>query len=134
MRIIGLILFVAAALAVPAALLGHHSVPVNFDQSREITVAGILTEVKWLNPHSRFRLDVTQDDGTTMEWLVEMGAINTMKRSGFATELFVVGDSVSVTGPPGRRERVVLLSRAFVHDGGELRCVGSSCESAGGAD
>ena len=83
MRIIGLILLVAAALTVPAALLGHHSVPVNFDQSREITVAGILTEV---------------------------------------------------TGPPGRRERVVLLSRAFVHDGGELRCVGSNCESAGGAD
>ncbi len=132
MRTIGLILLVAAA--VPAALLGHHSVPVNFDQSREITVAGILTEVKWLNPHSRFRLDVTQDDGTTMEWLVEMGAINTMRRSGFATELFVVGDSVSVTGPPGRRERVVLLSRAYVHDGSELRCVGPSCESVGRAD
>ena len=134
MRIIVQILLVAAALMVPDALLAHHSVPVNFDQSREVTVAGLLTEVKWLNPHSRFRLDVTQDDGTTLEWLVEMGAINTMRRSGFATELFVVGASVSVTGPPGRRDRVVLLSRAFVQDGSELRCVGSSCDSAGRAD
>ncbi len=133
MRIMNRILLVAVAL-MTTDVLAHHSVPVNFDQSREITIEGILTEVKWLNPHSRFRVDVTQEDGTTLEWLVEMGAINTMRRSGFATELFVVGDSVSVTGPPGRRERVVLLSRAFVHDGSELRCVGSSCESAGGAD
>ena len=92
MRAIARIYLIAAGLMVPDALLAHHSVPVNFDQSREITVAGILTEVKWLNPHSRFRLDVTQEDGTMMEWLVEMGAINTMRRSGFATELFVVGD------------------------------------------
>ena len=133
MRIINRILLVAMTL-MTTDVLAHHSVPVNFDQSREITIEGILTEVKWLNPHSRFRVDVTQEDGTTLEWLVEMGAINTMRRSGFATELFVVGDSVSIFGPPGRRDRVMLLTRAFVHDGSELRCVGSSCESAGGAD
>ncbi len=133
MRIINRILLVAMAL-ITTDVLAHHSVPVNFDQSREITIEGILTEVKWLNPHSRFRVDVTQEDGTTLEWLVEMGAINTMRRSGFATELFVVGDSVSIFGPPGRRDRVMLLSRAFVHDGNELRCVGSSCDSVGRAD
>ncbi len=133
MRIINRILLVAMTL-MTTDVLAHHSVPVNFDQSREITIEGILTEVKWLNPHSRFRVDVTQEDGTTLEWLVEMGAINTMRRSGFATELFVVGDSVSIFGPPGRRDRVMLLTRAFVHEGNELRCVGSSCESAGGAD
>ena len=134
MRIMNRILLVALALMTTDTLLAHHSVPVNFDQSREITIAGILTEVRWLNPHSRFRVDVTQEDGTTLEWLVEMGAINTMRRAGFETDLFVVGDSVSIFGAPGRRDRVMLLSRAFVHDGNELRCVGSSCDSVGRAD
>ena len=29
--------------------VAHHSVPVNFDQSKEITVTGVLTEIKWIN-------------------------------------------------------------------------------------
>ena len=133
MRIINRISLAAAVLMTTDAP-AHHSVPVNFDQSREISIEGVLTEVKWLNPHSRFRVDVTQEDGTTLEWLVEMGALNTMRRSGFETNLFLVGDSVSIFGPPGRRDRVMLLTRAFVHDGNDLRCVGSSCDSAGSVD
>ncbi len=103
-----------------APLLAHHSVPVNFDQSREITIAGVITEIRWINPHSRFRLEVKQEDGSMLEWLVEMGAINTMKRAGFQTERFAVGDPVTVIGNPGRRDRVVLLRTAVLPDGTKL--------------
>ena len=114
--------FLASALATTAAI-AHHSVPVNFDQSREIVVAGVLTEIKWLNPHSQFRMDVTDDNGTTVEWLVEMGSVNAMRRSGFERELYDIGTAVSVIGWPGRRERVIFFNRALVRDGEELRCV-----------
>lgn len=103
-----------------APLLAHHSVPVNFDQSREITITGVMTEIRWINPHSRFRLDVKQEDGSMLEWLVEMGAINTMKRAGFQTERFAVGDPVTIIGNPGRRDRVVLLRTAVLQDGTRL--------------
>lgn len=100
-----------------APLAAHHSVPVNFDQSREITIRGVITEIRWINPHSRFRLDVKQEDGSILEWLVEMGAINTMQRAGFRTERFAVGDPVTIIGNPGRRDRVVLLRTAVLQDG-----------------
>jgi len=107
------------AFATPVA--AHHSVPVNFDQSKDITVTGTLTEIKWINPHSRFRLDVKQDDGTTVEWLVEMGAINTMKRAGFDTDKFMVGDTLTIIGWPGRgRDRSMLLRTAVLKDGTRL--------------
>lgn len=105
---------------VSARLVAHHSVPVNFDQSREITIAGTLTEIKWINPHSRFRLDVKGEDGATLEWLVEMGAINTMKRAGFDTERFALGDPVTITGWPGRRGRTMLLRTIVLKDGTTL--------------
>ena len=105
----------------------HHSVPVNFDQSREISVSGVLTEIKWLNPHSHFRMDVTGDDGNTVEWLVEMGSHNAMLRSGFQWQRFVVGDSVTITGWPGRRDRVVFLNWAVLGDGTEILCITSRC-------
>jgi hypothetical protein len=114
-------LLALAALAVTAPARAHHSVPVNFDQSREITVMGTLTEIKWINPHSRFRMDVKGDDGKTVEWLVEMGAINTMKRAGFDTEKFAIGDTLTIIGWPGRdRDRSMLLRTAVLKDGTRL--------------
>ena len=110
-----------------AGAFAHHSVPVNFDQTREISVTGVLTEIKWLNPHSHFRMDVTGDDGSTVEWLVEMGAINTMRRAGFETDRFTLGQLVTITGWPGRRDRVVYLNRALIEDGTELLCIGARC-------
>ena len=98
----------------------HHSTVVNFDSSREITVDGVITEVRWLNPHSRFRLDVKNKDGRVEEWLVEMGALNTMKRAGFPTERFVVGEPLTVIGAAGRRDRAVLLREVILKDGVHL--------------
>jgi hypothetical protein len=115
-----LLLLSAAALALSSTTAGaHHSVPVNFDQSREVTIAGTLTEIKWVNPHSHWRVDVKDADGTSREWLVEFGAKNTMVRAGFPMDRFMVGDRVEVTGNPGRRDRAVLL-REVLHEGERL--------------
>lgn len=43
-----------AVLMLGAILPAHHSVPVNFDQSREVTIKGVLTEIKWINPTPAF--------------------------------------------------------------------------------
>ena len=94
--------------------------PVNFDQSRDVTIQGVLKEITWRNPHAHFRVDVTNADGTTVEWLVEMGASNTMKRAGFPMDRFRVGDRISITGNPGRRDRAVLLRETTLADGTRL--------------
>ena len=98
----------AAALLVLASarpLSAHHSVPVNFDQSKEVSIEGVLTEIKWVNPHAHFRINVTQPDGSMLEWLVEMGATNTMKRAGFPMERFTIGERYTIIGPPTMRPR-----------------------------
>jgi len=102
-----------------AIVTAHHSVPVNFDQTRSVTITGVLTEAKWVNPHSHWRVDVTNPDGTVVEWLIEFGAKNTMVRAGFPMERFMAGDRVEVTGYPGRRDRAILL-REVVHKGERL--------------
>ena len=118
---------VLATVLLAAGASAHHSVPVNFDQTREISVTGVLTEIKWLNPHSHFRMGVADGEGGTVEWLVEMGAMNTMRRAGFQTDRFSLGQLVTITGWPGRRDRVVYLNRARMDDGTELLCIGARC-------
>ena len=116
-----LLMVTLAVLALNAPLAAHHSGPVNYDSSRSITIKGVLTEIRWINPHSRFRLDVTSDDGSTEEWLIEMGALNTMRRAGFEIELFVIGDVVTIVGAPARRDtNAMVLRRAILEDGTEL--------------
>jgi hypothetical protein len=107
-------------LALNAPGRAHHSVPVNFDASREVTIEGVLTEIRWLNPHSRFRIEVKNEEGTAEEWLVEMGAINTMRRAGFDTDRFAVGDTITIIGRPGWRGRAMLLQTAVLADGTRL--------------
>ena len=110
-----------AVLALNAPLVAHHSVAVNYDSSRELTLKGVLTEIRWINPHSRFELDVTSGNGSTEAWLVEMGAHNTMVRAGFKTELFVIGDEITVIGSPARRDaKAMILRRAVLADGTRL--------------
>ena len=113
------------ALAFCGLMLGraasaHHSTAVNFDSSKEISVTGVLTEIKWLNPHSRFRLNVKSEQGKTEEWLVEMGALNTMKRAGFPIERFVIGEPITMIGAAGRRDRAILLRETILKDGTHL--------------
>ena len=108
-------------MALNAPLVGHHSGPVNYDTSREITIKGVLTEIRWINPHSRFRVDVTSDDGSVDEWLVEMGSHNAMLRVGFETHLFEIGDEITVIGSPARRDTNAMdLNTAILQDGTEL--------------
>ena len=68
-----------------------------------------------------------QDPAYYREWLVEMGSYNAMLRSGFQWQRYVVGDSVTITGWPGRRDRVVFLNRAVLGDGTEILCITSRC-------
>ncbi len=115
-----LLALMAATCLTAEGAIAHHSTVVNFDPSRQVTIVGVLTEATWRNPHSRFRLDVTYG-GVTQEWLVEMGASNTLKRAGFPMDAFTVGDRITVTGSPGYRDRSLLLREAVLADGRRLQ-------------
>ena len=116
-----LLVVTLAVLALNAPLVAHHSGPVNYDTSREITIKGVLTEIRWINPHSRFRVDVTSDDGSVDEWLIEMGSHNAMRRVGFETHLFEIGDEITAIGSPARRDTNAMdLNTVILEDGTEL--------------
>ncbi len=127
-------LFVLVAAGSSVALQAHHSVPVNFDNSREVMIEGVLTDVAWRNPHSHFRLEVTSADGSTVEWLVEMGSANAMRRAGYPFERFVIGDELAIVGWPGRRGQTIFLLEAVLPDGTSLACGGGRCSPRSTAD
>ena len=60
-------LIVVLVLALAAPALAHHNYRLHFDDSAEINLEGVVSEVSWANPHITIYLDVT--NGLTSEVL-----------------------------------------------------------------
>ena len=113
--------FTALGASLASSTLAHHSTAVNFNRNSEISVEGVIIEYRFQNPHVQILLDVTNDDGEVERWMVEMSAKNQLLRSGWKGDEFVVGTRITVFGSEGYRPRSMLLRRAIMPDGTELR-------------
>ena len=98
--------FCAAAVTVwllcGAIAAAHHSVAVNFDNSKTVTLTGRIKAAEFRNPHSRITLEVRQADGTVKDWLIEWSDRNALVRRKVPFELLRVGDTVTITASPSR--------------------------------
>ena len=86
-------------LAVP--VLAHHSAA-GVDQTRTVTIVGVLKEFKWANPHSWMDIEVTDEKGATKLWSVEMTAPAYLARAGWTSKTVKPGDKVTVSVRPMR--------------------------------
>ena len=79
----------------------HHSRS-NFDLETVIEIEGVVTEYSWRNPHSYVRMDVVNDNGETVNWLVELQSTPMLIRLGWAEDSLQSGDSITAVGNPDR--------------------------------
>jgi hypothetical protein len=73
-------LILLAAVSTAVSLLAHHSVAAKFDKSATLTLRGVVSRIEWMNPHARFWLDTTEDNGPTT-WEFELPAPNALVRN-----------------------------------------------------
>jgi hypothetical protein len=79
-------------------MLAHHSFAAEFDQTKSITLAGVVTKLEWTNPHVHFYVDVKEDGGKVTHWDFEGGSPNGLGRQGWTRNSLKVGDTVTVQG------------------------------------
>jgi DNA/RNA endonuclease YhcR with UshA esterase domain len=96
MRTSLLIAVAIAWLALPAQ--AHHSFAAEYDVNAPVELKGVVTKVEWTNPHAYVYLDVTDGNGTVVNWAFEGYPPNTLKRTGFVRDLLKSGDVISITG------------------------------------
>jgi Family of unknown function (DUF6152) len=90
-------LFLFSVFAAP--LPAHHSFGAEYDASKPITIAGVLTKIEWTNPHSFIYIDVTDDKGIVSNWKMEGYPPNVLYRNGWQKDATMKpGDRISVTG------------------------------------
>jgi hypothetical protein len=93
---------IAAVLGVAASVgSAHHSFAM-FDQSKQVTVIGKVTEVQWTNPHVWVFLEGAPAGGKKERWGVEFTSKVHLTRRGFTSDMVKVGDNVEFTVNPYR--------------------------------
>ena len=92
----GVGLFVAA---VPAQ--AHHSMA-EFDKSKSITLHGVVTSVKWENPHCFVYVDVRDETGRVVTWGLEGSGPAALVRHGMNASLLKPGAEVTIKTNPAR--------------------------------
>ena len=94
---IAIIVFVALGTVVSA----HHSMA-GYDDTKKITLSGVVSEYRWRNPHAWVVWDVKDESGKMVQWSGELPAINTDQALGMSKTSLKIGDEISVTINPSR--------------------------------
>jgi len=110
----------AAVACLAAPVLAHHGFGLfQLDIDREWS--GTLTKMNLVNPHSYMELDVTGADGKPLHMRCEMRAATLIKRSGWSTDMFIVGASVDIKGHPHRDDPSACYIESFsINDSAEV--------------
>jgi hypothetical protein len=93
---------IAVVLGVAATLASAHHSFAMFDQSKQVTVIGKVTETQWTNPHVWVFLDGAPSGGKKERWGVEFTSKVHLTRRNFTPDMVKVGDQVEFVINPYR--------------------------------
>ena len=115
-----------AVLAVAAGLLlvtrptsAHHSMAM-YDQTRQITLTGTVTEFRLTNPHIQILFDVKTDQGNIEHWSsIGDNPVN-LRRKGWNRNTIKPNDQITISGYPAKEGRPLMTTNKIVLNGKEL--------------
>ena len=115
-------MLVAASILLPALVIAHHNAASHYLLDQKITVQGVVTEFRLINPHARIYFDVMDKDGKVEKWLGEGNASSVLRRRDWQDDSLKPGDEITITGSPARDGGNKLDWESIVlADGTELR-------------
>ena len=111
--------------------VAHHAFSPVYDEARTITIKGVVTEFRLINPHAMMTVDVVDPAGKHVKWTVEMAGLLSLSRHGWTNNTVAAGDQLIVTGNPTHTGSPrVFLTKMVLPNGKEMVGPGAGDVSA----
>jgi Family of unknown function (DUF6152) len=101
------ITFLLAACSAGAAI-AHHSFANIYDTAQTLALTGTVREFQFIHPHPFLVVDVKNEAGKLQIWRAEMDNRFELEDIGVRADTFRPGDSVNISGSPGRNQPKIL--------------------------
>jgi len=88
----------------------HHGQAGAYFLDETIKLEGVVTDVRWMNPHVMVGLDVKGPSGLE-KWSIELSSIMTMEQGSAKQDALKTGDRIVVTGHRHRTDKLLILPR-----------------------
>lgn len=112
----------------------HHAFAAEFDSKRPLTLHGTVTEWEMVNPHSWIHIDVKNDDGTVVAWMVEAGSPNSLLRLGFTKNSLPPGTQLVIEGYQAKDRTNLAVGKNITFPDGKRLFLGGSANELKGND
>ena len=118
-RTLFLLLAAVAMLATP--LGAHHGRGRTFDMQKRVTLKGVVSQVKWQNPHVLIFLDVRDDAGKVVTWGFENSNVHTLATQGYNRNTLKAGqDITAIVNPAANGAPLGIIVKVILADGREI--------------
>jgi len=98
MRLATLVIHGAACMLVTSTAHAHHAFATEFDVNRQVELRGKVTKVELINPHSWIHIEVVDESGKAVTWMVEGGSPNALVRRGITKNSIPIGSELVIRG------------------------------------
>ena len=106
--------FGAPLLVASFPIFAHHAFPTFFDPREIVSVEGFLTGVRLINPHSYFRVQVTEPNGQTGDWVFESSPVASLSKAGWHSDSIPASAKVRMSGFAARNGRPIARWRSIL--------------------
>ena len=118
-------LALTSAFLFAAPLIAHHGFSVEFDETKPVTLSGVVTRMEFMNPHIYFYVDVKDASGKVMNWAFEGSPPNILYRQGVRKDTIKPGDVVTVKGFRARDGAHLVAANTVTFQDGRQLTVGA---------
>ena len=112
-----LIVAVAAVAVGSQSAIAHHG-GAAFDQSKQVTFQGTVTEMQYANPHVLVYFDVKDGEAAGQKWSGWLTAPNKLARAGWNKRTLNPGDQITISGTPHKDGSHIIQIRKLVGPAG----------------